>query len=171
MKNIFLKIYCWYNYFCQNTESHIDVFFAAGHTLLSIVILILYPCVYILEPSRGVFYNLYLARILLIASILLVGILPILSSIVMRIHLPHDKLIRMKEFTQIDNNLRATWNKRRFLWILIRLMTYLLPYLLFIFLIAFFELVVNVWCHKKNVWHWTFPNVTRLKSHVSRLKS
>ena len=143
MEKIFLKIYCWYNYFCQYSHSHIDVFLAAGHTLLSIVILILYPSVYILEPSREVFYNLYFARVLLIAYLLFIWILPILSSIVVRIHLPYDKLIRMKAFTEIDDKLRATWNKRNFLWIFIRLMTYLLPYFLFIFLIAFFELVVN----------------------------
>ena len=56
-----------------------------------------------MEPSREVFYNLYFARVLLIAYLLFIWILPILSSIVMRIHLPYDKLIQMSDFSEIDD--------------------------------------------------------------------
>ena len=146
MKKRLLKIYWWYSYFCSNgPDTYWDAFFGMGFTLFSIVILFCYPCVYILEPSREVFYNLYLARVLLIAFIVLVVIFPILSSIVMRIHLPYDKFIRTEEFRIIEKQMLNIWNKRSFFWfLLIRLMTYILPGLLFIFLMAFFELVVNV---------------------------
>ena len=144
MKKVLLKVYCWYDYFCQKTLSHWDVFGAIGHTLMSIFIIFLLCVCFVLEPSREVFYNFYLGRALFIAYLLLVWILPILTSIIMAIKLPYEKLIRTKDFRMIENKLRNTWNKRHFLWLLIRMMTFLLPYLLFIALIALFELVVNV---------------------------
>ena len=60
------------------------------------------------------------------------------------IEIPYKKLIGTKDFRLMDNKIRNTWNKKRFLWLLIRLMTFLLPYLLFIILIGLFELAVNV---------------------------
>lgn len=144
MKKFLLKVYCWYDYFCQNTLSHWDVFLAIGHTLISIFIIILLCVCFVLEPSREVFYNFYLGRVLFIAYLLFVWILPILTSIIMAITLPYEKLIRTKDFRMIENKLRNTWNKRHFLWLLIRFMTFLLPCLLFIALLALFELVVNV---------------------------
>lgn len=144
MKIFLLKLYCWYNYFCQRTRSHWDVFLAIGHTLISIFIIILLCVCFILEPCREVFYDFYLGRILFIAYLLLVWILPILTSIIMAVKIPYEKLIGTKDFRLIDNKIRNSWNKRHFLWLLIRLMTFLLPYLLVIALLALFELVVNV---------------------------
>jgi len=144
MKKFLLKVYCWYDYFCQHTLSHWDVFLAIGHTLISFFIIILLCVCFVLKPSRVVFYDLYLGKVLFIAYLLLVWIFPILTSIIMAIEIPYKKLIRTKDFRLMDNKIRNTWNKRRFLWLLIRLMTFLLPYLLFIVLTGLFELAVNV---------------------------
>ena len=122
-----------------------DVFWAIGHTLISIFIIFLLCVCFVLEPSREVFWNFYIGRVLFIAYLLLALIFPILASIILAIIIPHDELIGTKEFRLIEKQILNTWNNRSFIWfLLIRLMTFLLPYLLFIALIALFELVVNV---------------------------
>lgn len=88
MKKFLLKVYCWYDYFCQHTLSHWDVFLAIGHTLISFFIIILLCVCFVLKPSRVVFYDLYLGKVLFIAYLLLVWIFPILTSIIMAIEIP-----------------------------------------------------------------------------------
>ena len=98
-----------------------------------------------MAPSKEVFWNFYIEKVLFIAYLLLVWVFPILASIILAIIIPNDKLIGTKEYRLIEKQILNTWNKRSFIWfLLIRLMTFLLPYLLFVALIALFELVVNV---------------------------
>lgn len=146
MKKFLLKVYCWYGHFCDfDVPSHLGTLAGIGHTMLSIFIIFLIAPVLILAPSKEVFWNFYIEKVLFIAYLLLVWVFPILASIILAIIIPNDKLIGTKEYRLIEKQILNTWNKRSFIWfLLIRLMTFLLPYLLFVALIALFELVVNV---------------------------
>lgn len=146
MKKFLLKVNCWYGHFCDfDNPSHLGTLMGIGHTILSIFIIFLIASVLILAPSKEVFWNFYIERVLFIAYLLQTLIFPILASIILAIIIPHNELIGTKEFRLIEKQILNTWNNRSFIWfLLIRLMTFLLPYLLIIALIALFELVVNV---------------------------
>ena len=145
MKKILFKIYCWFEWFDIGTYSSPpwSTFMLIGNTMLSVIILFCFLCVLIIKPSKEVFTGLLIEKFIVILWLLLVWIMPIATSVIMKIRIPYNKMIQSAEYIQIEKKMQNTWGKKSFFLRLLLYLTLLLsPYLLFLLLIVFQALFV-----------------------------
>jgi len=146
MKKLLFKIYCWFDWFDIGTYSSPpwSTLMLIGNIMQSVILLFCFLCVLIIKPSKEEFFNLIIEKIVFISWLLFVCIMPIVTSVIMKIQMPYNEMIQSSEFRQNEKKMQDTWGKKPFF---LRLMLYFIllvsPYLLGLLLIVFHALFVS----------------------------
>ena len=146
MKKLLFKIYCWFDWFDIGTYSSPpwSTLMLIGNIMQSVILLFCFLCVLIIKPSKEEFFNLIIEKIVFISWLLFVCIMPIVTSVIMKIQIPYNEMIQSAEFRQNEKKIQDTFGEKPFF---LRLLLYFIilvsPYLLGLLLIVFHALFVS----------------------------
>lgn len=146
MKKLLFKIYCWFDWIDIGTYSSPpwSTLMLIGNIMQSVILLFCFLCVLIIKPSKEEFFNLIIEKIVFISWLLFVCIMPIVTSVIMKIQIPYNEMIQSAEFRQNEKKIQDTFGEKPFF---LRLLLYFIilvsPYLLGLLLIVFHALFVS----------------------------
>lgn len=146
MKKLLFKINCWFDWFDIGTYSSPpwSTLMLIGNIIQSVILLFCFLYVLIIKPSKEEFFSLIIEKIVFIAWLLFVWIMPIVTSVIMKTQMPYNEMIQSAEFRVNEQKMQDTWGKKPFfLRLLLYFMLLVSPYLLGLLLIVFHALFVS----------------------------
>ena len=69
-----------------------------GNIIQSVILLFCFLYVLIIKPSKEEFFSLIIEKIVFIAWLLFVWIMPIVTSVIMKTQMPYNEMIQSAEF-------------------------------------------------------------------------
>ena len=116
MKKLLFKIYCWFDWIDIGTYSSPpwSTLMLIGNIMQSVILLFCFLCVLIIKPSKEEFFNLIIEKIVFISWLLFVCIMPIVTSVIMKIQVPYNEMIQSAEFRQNEKKYKTLGGRNHF---------------------------------------------------------